>query len=52
MRMDRPMNAKSKSIDTNGSGKQGRTCSSACGGYGKTISVNGYGNVSVPQSQK
>lgn len=52
MRMDRPMNAKTKPIGTDGSMKQGRDCSSANGGYKGTVSTEGYGNVSVPQSRK
>jgi hypothetical protein len=55
MKMDREGVAPSsngKRIGTDGSGKQGRMCSSAGGGYKDTVSTNGYGNVKVPQSRK
>lgn len=43
---------KTKAINTDGSGKQGRTCSTAGGGYKGVVSTNGYGMVNVPQSRK
>lgn len=50
--MDRPSQSKAMKIGTDGSSKQGRNCASADGGYKGSIAVNGYGNVSVPQSRK
>lgn len=50
--MDRPSNSNGKSINTDGSAKQGRMCSSAGGGYKDSVSTNSYGNVSVPQTKK
>lgn len=52
MKMDRPKSAPTKAINTDGSNKQGRTCSSAGGGYMGTVSTRSYGNVKVPQSRK
>ena len=52
VRMDRASKSTGKSIDANGSGKQGRTSSTAGGGHGSVISCNDYGSVNVPQTKK